>query len=116
MLKPKNETEDLLISVTKNCGALIKQTHTKPEETLKFKLTKPKETFRFNPSKSVDGSWMVGLISLEVYNFFNITDENYKFEPHTNNFDEFSFGKLKDELAEILIFLILNHIIYNMKK
>ena len=68
MIRPKNETEYLLLSITKNCETLIKQTHGKAEETLEFKLTKPRETFHFNPPISIEGSWMVGLTSLEVYN------------------------------------------------
>ena len=39
MVQPKNETEDLLLSITKNCEKLVKQTHRKAEETLEFKLT-----------------------------------------------------------------------------
>ena len=31
---PKNETEDLLLSITKSCQTLIEQTHIKAEETL----------------------------------------------------------------------------------
>ena len=38
MIRPKNETEDLLLSITKNCGTLIEQTHAKPQETLEFKM------------------------------------------------------------------------------
>ena len=38
MNKPKNETEDLLLSITKNCETLIQQTHTKPKETLELKM------------------------------------------------------------------------------
>ena len=34
MLRPENEIEDLLLSITKNCETLIKQTRTKPQETL----------------------------------------------------------------------------------
>ena len=37
MIQPKNETEDLLLSITKNCEKLIEQTHRKSEELLKFK-------------------------------------------------------------------------------
>ena len=48
MKRPKNETEDLLLSITKKCERLIKQTHTKPQETLEYKLTKPRETFSLN--------------------------------------------------------------------
>ena len=33
MIRPKNETEDLLLSIAKNRETLIHQTHTKPEET-----------------------------------------------------------------------------------
>ena len=45
MIGPKNETEDMLLSITKNCETLNKQTNTRPEETLEFKMTKPRETF-----------------------------------------------------------------------
>ena len=34
MICPKNETQDLLLSVTKNCQTLFDQTHRKAEETL----------------------------------------------------------------------------------
>ena len=33
MIRPKNQTECLLLSITKNCKTLFKQTHTKPEES-----------------------------------------------------------------------------------
>ena len=33
MIRPKNETEDFLLSITKFCETLIEQTHTKPQET-----------------------------------------------------------------------------------
>ena len=49
MIKPKNPTEDLLLSITKNFETLIEQTHRKTEETLDFKMTKPRETFHFKP-------------------------------------------------------------------
>ena len=99
----KNETENLLLSITKNCETLIEQTHRKPEETLEFKMLKPRETFHFNPSIKTEGDWMLGLIDLEVYNSnFNITKENNKFELYTDTFDEFSFEELKDEIEEIL--------------
>ena len=81
MIRPKTQTEDLLLSITKNCEMLIEQTHTKPQETLEFKMTKPKETFHFKPPIQVKGDWMIGLTDLEVYNsIFNITEENNKFE------------------------------------
>ena len=103
MIQPKIETEDLLLSITKNCETLIEQTHRKPEETLEVKMLKSRETFHFKPPIHTRGSWMLGLIDLEVYNsIFNITKENNKFELYTDTFDELSFPELKDELEEIL--------------
>ena len=81
MIRPKNETEDLLLSITKNCESLSEQTHTKPQETLEFRMVKPRETFHFKPPIQIKGDWMIGLTDLEVYNsIFNITEENNKFE------------------------------------
>ena len=103
MIKPKNETEDLLLSITKNCEKLVEQTHRKPEETLEFKMLKPRESFHFNPPIHAKEDWMLGLIDLEVYNsIFNITKDNNKFEVYTDTFDEFSYRELEDEIAEIL--------------
>ena len=45
---------------------------------------------------------MLRLTSLEVHNsIFHINTTNNKFELHTENFDEFSFEELKDEVEEI---------------
>ena len=66
MIRPKNKTEDMLISITKNCETLIDQTHRKAEETLEIKLNKSRETFHFNPPVEVNEDWMIGLTSLEV--------------------------------------------------
>ena len=102
-IRPKNETENLLLSITKNCETLVEQTHRKPEETLEFKMLKSRETFHFKPPIQTKGNWMLGLIDLEVYNsIYNITKENNKFELYTDTFDEFSFPELKDEVEEIL--------------
>ena len=103
MITPKNETKNLLLSITKNCETLIEQTHRKPEETLEIKMLKSRETFHFNTPIHTKGDWMLGLIDLEVYNsIFNITKENNKVELYTDTFDEFSFEELKDEIEEIL--------------
>ena len=103
MIQPKNETQNLLLSITKNCEKLVEQTHRKPEETLEFKMLKSKDMFHFNPPIQTKGNWMIGLIDLEVYNsIFNITKENNKFELYTDTFDEFSFEELKDEVEELL--------------
>ena len=103
MIQPKNETEGLLLSITKNCELLIDQTKTPPQETLEFKMIKPRETFHFKTPIHVKGDWILALIDLEVYNsIFNITTENNKFELYTDTSDEFSFPELEDEVGEIL--------------
>ena len=40
MIRTKTMTEDLLLSVTKNCETLFEQTYRKSEETLEFKIQK----------------------------------------------------------------------------
>ena len=103
MIRPKNETEDLLLSKTKKCETLIEQTHRKPEETLEFKMIRTREAFHFQQPIHIKGDWMLGLTDLEVYiSIFNITKENNKLELYTDTFDEFSFEEIKDELEEIL--------------
>ena len=102
LIRPKNESEYLLILITKNCETFIEQTHRKAEETLEYKMNKPRETFHFRPPIRINGDWIIGLTSLEVYNsIFNINHTNNKFELYTDTFDEFSFPELKDELEEI---------------
>ena len=68
IIQPKNETEDLLLSITKNCETLIHRTHKKAEETLEFETSKPRKKFHFDPRIQIKGDWMIGLTSLEVYN------------------------------------------------
>ena len=102
MIRPKNETENLLLSITKNCGTLIEQTHRKAEETLEIRMIKPRETFHFTPPIQVKGNWMIGSTNLEVYNsVFNITEENNKIELYKFP-DEKSGGvtyeKVRDEI------------------
>ena len=46
--KPKNITEDSLLSVTKNTGTLIEQTQTKAKDTLEYIFKKSREYFSFN--------------------------------------------------------------------
>ena len=64
MIRPKSVTEDLLLSITKNCETLIKQTHRKAE-SLEFKMIKPRKTFHF---KVEYVNWIIQLTSPEVYN------------------------------------------------
>ena len=106
MIQPRNQTEDLLLSITKNCETLINQTHRKAEETLEFKMIKPRETFHFKPPIQVNGKWMIGLTDLEVYtSIFNITEQNNKFELYKFP-DEKSGGvtyeKVRDEIERDL--------------
>ena len=83
MIQPKIETEDLILSINKNCQTLIEQSHTRPEETLEFKTIKPREIFHFNPPIQFNGDWIIGSTDLEVYiSVFNITTANFKFEVH----------------------------------
>ena len=106
MLRPKNETEDLLLSITKNYETIIKQTHTKPQETLEFKMTKPRKTFHFNPPIQTKEDWMLGLVELEVYNsIFNITEQNNKFELYKFPDEKsggISYEKVSDEIEKDL--------------
>ena len=66
MIRPKNETEDSLLSITRNCQTLIEQTHRKAEETLEIKMTNPRQTFHFTPPVQFKGDWMIVLTDLEV--------------------------------------------------
>ena len=106
MIRPKNQTEDFLLSITKNCETLIKHTHRKAEETLEFKMTKPRKAFHFNPPIQVKEDWMLGLIDLEVYNsIFKITEENnklqlYKFPDEKSG--GVSYTKVRDEIERDL--------------
>ena len=106
MIRPKNETEDLLLSITKNCETLIEQTHRKAEETLEFKMIKPRETFHFKPPIQVKGDWMNGLVDLEVYNsIFNITEENNKFKLYKFPDEKaggITYTKVRDEIEKDL--------------
>ena len=104
MIQPKKQTQNLLLSITKNCEAIFEQPHKKPKETLEFKMIKSRETFHFNPPIQIKGDWMIGLTDLEVYNsIFKITKEINKFELHTDPLDsEFSFTEMKGRIAELL--------------
>ena len=106
MIRPKNETEDLLLSITKNCETLIDQTHRKAEETLEFKMIKPRETFHFKPPIQINGNWMIGLTDLEVYNsIFNITEENNKLQIYKfpdEKVGGITYTKVRDEIERDL--------------
>ena len=106
MIRPKTQTEDLLLSITKNCETLIEQTHRKAEETLEFKMIKTRETFHFKPPIQVKGDWMIGLVDLEVYNsIYNITEENNKFQLYKFPDEKaggVTYEKVRDEIEKDL--------------
>ena len=106
MIGPKNQTEDLLLSITKNCEMLVEQTHRKPEETLDFKMNKKRESFHFKPPIQVKGDWMIGLTDLEVYNsIFNIREENNKFKLYKFPDEKaggVTYEKVRDEIEKDL--------------
>jgi len=106
MIQPKKETEDLLLSITKDRENFFHQTHTRPEETLEFKMIKPRKTFHFNPPIQVEDDWMLGLIDLDVYNSdFNITEENNKFKLYKYLVGKsviVSYEKVRDEIEKDL--------------
>ena len=81
MIRPKNKTEDLLLSITKNCEMLNEQTQIKAGKALDFKMIKPRETFHFNPPNPIKFNLMIDLTDSEVYKFiFDITEDNIKFK------------------------------------
>ena len=106
MVRLKNETQDLLLLITKICQKLSEQTHRKAEETLEYKMNKPSETFHFEPPVPIKGKWMIGLRDLEVYNSnFNITEENNKFELYIfpdEKIGGVSYTKVRDEIEKDL--------------
>ena len=106
MIRPKNGTENLLLSITKNCEPLIEQTHTKPQETLEFKMLKPRGTVHFKPPIQIKGDWMIGLTDLEEYNsILNITEENNKFELYKFPDEKaggVTYEKVRDEIERDL--------------
>ena len=104
---PKNETEDLFLSITKNCEMPIQQTHRKAEETLEFKMIKPRETFHFNLPIHVEEDCMLGLVDPEVYNFiFNINITNNKSELYKFPDEQaggISYEEGRDEIEKDLV-------------
>ena len=75
-----DKKESLLLSIAKPNQEIVGNTHSKPQETLEFKMTKQKE-FSFDVPLSSDEKWMMGVTSLEVYNtVYNITEKYNKLQ------------------------------------
>ena len=76
-----DKNESLLLNIAKSNQEIVKNTHSKPQETLEFKMTKQKESFSFDVPLKLPEKWMMGVTSLEVYNtVYNITEKNNKLE------------------------------------
>ena len=76
-----DKKESLLLSIAKSNQEIVENTHSKPQETLEFKMTKQKESFSFDVPLELPEKWMMGVTSLEVYNtVYNIINSNNKLE------------------------------------
>ena len=69
-------------------------------------MIQSKQTFHFKPPIPIEGSWMIGLTGLEVYNsIFNITEQNNKLQLYKFPDEKaggVSYGKVKDEIEKDL--------------
>ena len=69
------------MSIAKSNQESVKNTHSKPQETLEVKMTKQKESFLFDVPLTLNEKWMMGVTILEVYNTaYNITEKNNKLQ------------------------------------
>ena len=79
-----DKKESLLLSIAKSNQEIVENTHSKPQETLEFKMNKQKESFSFDIPLDLPEQWMMGVTSLEVYNtVYNITEKNNKLKLFT---------------------------------
>ena len=62
------KNESLFLSIAKSSQEIVENTHSKPQETLEFKMTKQKECFSFDVPLQLNEKWMMGVTKLEVYN------------------------------------------------
>ena len=76
-----DKKESLLLSIAKSNLDIVENTHSKPQETLEFKMNKQKESFSFDIPLDLPEQWMMGVTSLEVYNtVYNNNEKNNKFK------------------------------------
>ena len=76
-----DKKESLLLSIAKSNQEIVENAHSKPQETLEIKMTKQIESFSFDVPLELPEKWMMGVISLEVYNtVYNITEKNNKLQ------------------------------------
>ena len=97
---------ELLLLIKKHTDTLIKQTKTKPQETLEFKRNKQRQTFSFNPPINLveEGKWLLAVSSFECSNsVFNLTDDNNSFSIIIPGHWETEFSeKIINELNRLL--------------
>ena len=73
--------KSLLLNIAESNQEIVENAHSKPQETLEFKMTKQKESFSFDVPLNLVEKWMMGVTSLEVYNIvYNITEKNNKLQ------------------------------------
>ena len=74
-----DKKESILLKIAKSNQKIVENTHSKPQETLEFKMTKQKESFSSDVPLHLNEKWMMGVTSLEVCNtVYNITEKNNK--------------------------------------
>ena len=70
-----------MLNIAKSNQEIVENTHSKPQETLEFKMTKQKESFSFDVPLQLNEKWMMGVTSLEVYNtVYNVPEKKNKLE------------------------------------
>ena len=76
-----DKKETLLLAIAKSNLDIVDNTRSQPQETLEFKMNKHQKSFPFDPPLQLPDKWMMGVISLEVYNsVFNVTERNNSFK------------------------------------
>ena len=68
-------------------------------------MIKPRKIFHFIPPISTEGSWMIGLLDLEVYNsIFNEAEQNNKLQLYKFPDEKaggVSYEKVRDEVEKL---------------
>ena len=87
--------------MVKKLDEIEKNTHTKPQETLEFKMVRPKQTFHFDEDLIIPEKWLMGLVNLQVYNtVYNITERNNKLSHYIPGYkyESVDISKLRNKI------------------
>ena len=99
-------SNELLLLIKKHTDTLIKQTKTKPQDTLEFKMNKQMQSFSFQPPINLveEGMWLMAVSLFDCTNsVFNITNENNSFSIIIPGHYETEFAeKTIDDLNKLL--------------